>query len=128
MGKLEPGSRRGFLIGALALMSAPMIVRAEALMPIKVVDLYDTRCLCLYEIATDRLILRLDRSLQTMMRPSRRSYVEEIPLAVARKFLPKFAFDMQPPEGIQRHVDMPITTHQLASAGYNLWPPLGEYH
>ena len=37
---LEIDTRRGFLVGALALMAAPAIVRASSLMPVKAVRLY----------------------------------------------------------------------------------------
>lgn len=82
---LEPGTRRGFLIGLGALVAAPMIVRAGALMPVKVVDIYDTRVLFDYDVSHDNFFIRVDRSLTTMRRPSPAGWVQEMPMSIAKQ-------------------------------------------
>lgn len=112
-------SRRLFLGGLAALAVAPAIVRAESLMPVKPVDLYDTRALIFYDAAWDELRLRVDRSLQTMKRPSRGAWV--IPDYVAKKLMPATAFTLQPPAGTQRYMERLIAPHELVAINYSLW-------
>lgn len=125
---LETGSRRGFLIGALALMTAPAIVRADSLMKIVPIDLYDTRCLIDYHIGLDTMVVRVDRlafagsNLGGLARGERvrRAGAFEIPMHVAKELMPKeahFAFSMTPPEGVQRHVDMALSSEQVRNLG-----------
>lgn len=78
----EFGTRRGFLIGALALMTAPAIVRVDSLMKIMPIDVYDTRCLVRYSIERDDLILRIDRSLRRLKRPD--AFFPELDVKTAR--------------------------------------------
>lgn len=119
---LEIGTRRGFLAGALALMAAPAIVRADSIMKVMPVDLYDTRCLVDYHIGDDAMVVRVDRLMLGsgfgLLRGERvrRAGCREIPIHVAKGLMPKeahFAFSMTPPEGIQRHVDMMLSQAQL---------------
>ena len=102
-------SRRGLLTGLIALASAPAIVRVESLMPVKMIDWYDTRALVEYQIASDSYILRVDRSTLTLRRPRGMHCVREISIKEARKLMPKEAFTMMPPAGMQRHMDMEIS-------------------
>jgi hypothetical protein len=55
-------SRRGLIGGLAALVTAPAIVRVESLMPVKLVDLNYTRYIFDYFIATDSVIIRIDKS------------------------------------------------------------------
>lgn len=113
---LELGTRRGFLVGALALMTAPAIVRADSIMRVVPIDMYDTRCLIAYDIRSDQLMLRVDRCLNTMVRPNR--HVQLISTELAKKLMPfPDAFTMRPPPGVQRHVDMLITNQELIKHG-----------
>lgn len=114
-------SRRGLITGLIALSSAPAIVRAESLMKVVSIDIYDTRCLVQYEVAWDGFSIRVDRRLETMLRPKGHlSYVKEISIAEAKRILPidaHFAFSMEPPAGIQRHVDMQLSIEQARRLG-----------
>lgn len=102
------GSRRAFLGGLAALIAAPAIVRVGSLMPIKIVDLYDTRCMLDYQVMSDRYILRVDRCSRTLYRPrTRLESFQVISEKQARALgMPDFAFQMRPPLDVQRHVDI----------------------
>lgn len=96
--KIETGTRRGFLIGALALMTAPAIVRADSLMKVTPIDVYDTRCLIDYEISMDRWLLRVDRSLTRLVRPrvTRNGMGQEVDIETAKNLFGKhWIFDAQ---------------------------------
>ncbi len=56
--------RRSFLTGLGAIFAAPAIVKADALMRVGNIDhlLYPVRGLIIYEIQTDRLMVRIDRA------------------------------------------------------------------
>lgn len=113
-------SRRELLTGLVAFAAAPAIVRAESLMPVKIIDWYDTRCLIGYQIKTDSYILRVDRFSRLLRRPPMSNCVRVITNMEARQLLPKeahFAFSMTPPENIQRHVDYGITMQQAREFG-----------
>lgn len=110
---LEIGTRRGFLVGALALMTAPAIVHADSIMRVVPIDMYDTRCLIAYDIRSDQLMLRVDRCLNTMVRPNR--HVQLISTELAKKLMPfPDAFTMRPAAGVQRHVDMMLLPQHAA--------------
>lgn len=113
---IEPGTRRGFLVGALALITAPAIVRADSLMKIVPIDVYDTRCLWDYDIGWDEMILRVDRRLETMVRPP---HIQQIPLRVAKAVLdPRHPiFTMRPEHGTQKFVTTQLTSVKLRALG-----------
>jgi hypothetical protein len=117
---LEIGSRRGFLIGALALMTAPAIVRADSIMKVASIDVFDTRCLIDYNIMDDQLVLRVDRSLRTLMRPTR---IREIDIKAAKAIFgphPIFiARPFDPVTGVDKQIYAMrrITTHELIRHG-----------
>lgn len=112
--KLESGTRRGFLVGALALMAAPAIVRADSLMKVVSIDLYDTRCLVDYEINSDQLVLRVDRRLETMLRPRGNIIV---PLDIAKKLMPAHVFTMEPGPTCHFYAMRSITNQDLIQHG-----------
>lgn len=70
--------RRSFLVGLAAAFTAPAIVRADSLMPVKFVDWHDTRILYAYLIGSDEMAIRVDRAPHRMVRPVRDSSVVEI--------------------------------------------------
>lgn len=108
-------SRRSFLGGLAVLVAAPAIVRAGSLMPVKVVDLYDTRCMLDYQVASDNFILRVDRCSRTLYRPrTMRGSLQVISEKQARALgMPDFAFRLQPTHDVQRHVDICFAYGQL---------------
>lgn len=105
---LAPGTRRGFLVGGLALLAAPVIVRAEGLMKVAPTSMilpehrFDTRILVDYQIESDSLVLRVDRKLGQLIRPPG---AREAPLAYAKAKLGADhpIFDMQPGPGQQKY-------------------------
>lgn len=118
---LEPGTRRGFLIGALALMTAPAIVRADSLMKIVPIDVYDTRCLVDYDIGTDTLVLRVDRRLETMLRPTTRCPTQLVGIDKAKLvFRNHPIFDAKPIEGRQVFAMRSVSRMELVQLGYSL--------
>lgn len=112
----ETGTRRGFLIGALALMTAPAIVRVDSLMKVVPIDVYDTRCLWDYCIQSDEMLLRVDRRLETMVRPPR---IQQIPLKVAKRVFGENAliFKVRPPVGNQSFAQVAVTSDELRKLG-----------
>lgn len=119
---LAPGSRRGFLIGAAALLVAPAIVRAEGLMKVAPTSVilpeyrFDTRILVDYQLESDSLILRVDRKLGQLIRPPG---MREAPLAYAKAKLGADhpIFDVQPGPGQQKYVMVALGS----DADYTKW-------
>lgn len=113
----EPGTRRGFIIGALALVTAPAIVRADSLMKIAPIDVYDTRCLIDYDIGSDQLLLRVDRSLRRLVRPHP-NRATELDVKTARAIFGDHPiFRVSPVEGLQVYAARPVTNHELQQHG-----------
>jgi len=118
---LEISTRRGFLVGVLALVAAPAIVRVDSIMKIARVDVFDTRCLVDYE--EDRLLLRVDRSLRTLVRPTG---IREIPVETARAIFGRHPiFEMKPFDPVtgvdkQIYAMRPVTTRELIQQGISL--------
>lgn len=104
--------RRWFLAGLGAAITAPTIVRASSLMPIKVIDPYYRRYLLVYSIGLDAMMMQADVSLKPLPVPK---FVTELTEGEARRRLPAWAFNnfkgLRPPEGAQLTV-----THHLASS------------
>ena len=114
---LEPGTRRGFITGLTALIIAPAIIKVENLMPIKVVDLYNTRYIWDYEIMSDRMILRVDRALHALKMPP--AYIPQVPAHIAHKFIPKYLIEnLKPPEGSQKYISVAVSTVDFINAGW----------
>lgn len=107
---LNPGSRRGFLIGSLALLATPVIVRAEGLMKVAPTSVilpesrFDTRVLVDYSIGTDSMIMRVDRLQGKLLRPTARNL--EVSIEEAKRVFGAShpIFDEQPAVGVQRYV------------------------
>lgn len=106
---IEPGTRRSFLIGALALVAAPAIVRADSLMKIAPTTIilseneFDRRVLVDYEIMSDSLIMRVDVVYgRKLIRPD---HVKEFSLDEAKKVFGHShpIFDVQPKLGEQKY-------------------------
>jgi hypothetical protein len=101
-------ARRGFITGALALLAAPVVVRAEGLMKVAPTSVilpehrFDTRILVDYDITTDSALLRVDRKLGKLIRPPR---VVEASLEYAKAKLGANhpIFDVQPGPGQQKY-------------------------
>lgn len=102
-------ARRSFLTGALALLSAPVVCRAEHLMKVAPTSVilpeykFDTRCLIDYDIGRDEFMLRIDRMRGRMIRPQS---IREVTIEEAVKivgFRPPI-LDEQPAEGVQRYL------------------------
>lgn len=112
-------SRRKLITGLISLATAPAIVRVESLMPVKVIDLYDTRCLYGYDIASDRMILRIDRCLNKLKRPANTMIIEEVPLHIAKILMGKHPiFKDTPNEGEQTYTYKEISNAALLAAGF----------
>lgn len=114
--------RRSFITGLIALVAAPAIVRAGSLMPVKIIDIYDTRCIWHYCIGSDEMILRIDRALHTLARPQR---ITEIPLKVAKQIFgfEHPIFDLMPEARQQKFVSKAIPSHELIAHGFlPSWP------
>lgn len=96
-------ARRGFLLGLSAGISAPMICRVESLMRVVPIDVWDTRCLIDYCINMDEYVLRVDRRLETMIRPPK---IMQVSIAQARQIFGSHdIFDMRPEAGKQVYAD-----------------------
>jgi hypothetical protein len=102
---LNLGTRRGFLTGGLALLAMPALVKAEGLMKVAPTSVilpeykFDTRVLVDYQIASDSLVMRIDRKLGRMPRPPR---VMEVSIEEARRVFGNHPiFDLQPEAGRQ---------------------------
>lgn len=111
---LELGTRRGFLTGLAALITAPAIIKVENLMPIELIDLYNTRYIWDYEI----MILRVDRALHKLAIPPK--YVQTIQPHIAHKFIPKHMIEnLKPPEGSQKYISVAVSGVDFLNAGYD---------
>jgi len=114
---LELGTRRGFITGLAALITAPAIIKVENLMPIKVIDLYNTRYIWDYEIMSDKMVLRVDRALHPLKIPTR---IAQVPAHIAHNFIPKHLIEnLKPPEGTQKYISVEVSTHDFARVGWN---------
>lgn len=109
-------SRRSFITGLVALVAAPAIVRADSVMKIAPIDVYDTRCLWDYCIGTDQMVIRIDRRLETMVRLP---HIKQIPLKAARVILGENhpIFTMRPEAGMQRFVSHGVSSNELRQNG-----------
>jgi hypothetical protein len=131
MAVYEPmiSSRRSFITGLVALVAAPTIVRASSLMPVKNIDVYDTRCLWDYDISRDVMILRVDRQLETMLRPAKFGclYVCEVPVDVAKRVFGNRAtvFNDCPPAGKRVSSFIEIGANRLCEFGFK-FPNSGD--
>lgn len=96
---LESGTRRGFIAGALALITAPAIVRVENIMPVRVFDPYYTRAIMDYNVATDMLFLRVDRAHHPL--PMWPPYLP-VPMHEVYRYIPRNKIEgMRPAPGFQ---------------------------
>lgn len=113
---IESGTRRGFLIGALVLIAAPAIVRADSLMKIMAIDVYDTRCLWDYCITTDQMVIRVDRKLGTLVRPP---HAYQVPIKTARAIFGENhpIFTLRPEAGMQEFAMRAVSSHELRQNG-----------
>jgi len=109
MNKIIEPSRRGFITGLTSLMVAPAIVRVESIMPVKFVDIYNTRYLVDYNLGTDSLVLRIDRALHALPMPKYVNYISE---EHALKYVDKNKIlSMRPQEGEQQYLIVNIDNY-----------------
>lgn len=107
--------RRNFLIGLGSLLAAPAVVKASSIMPVKLFDPYYTRYLAAYDITTDQILLRVDRSLKPLSMPLHGVGIWNVSKEMAHKYIKQeFINSIRPLENQQKSITVPIPGHELS--------------